>query len=88
MSTAFVVVVPDEGLPFAILTSPEGLEVSRDPQLSDVRRACLEIASDLNAQASAQYLVAMLNKNVEPTPAEVMREALAARTSDTHDHEH
>lgn len=87
MSTAFVVVIPDQGMPYAILTVPEGLELTREPVVSDVRRACMEITADLNAQASAQYVLSILSKSEEPSPADVVREALAARSGE-HDHDH
>ena len=74
--TAFVVVIPEQGVPQALLTVPEGLEVHRTPDAVDVRRACLEIAADLNAQAAAQYAA---SKPATPAVSDVMREALAKR---------
>lgn len=86
MSTAFVVIVPDEGVSYAVLQAPEGLEVSRAPQVPDVRRACQEVAADLNAQAAAQYAVALLAQQAkEKTNADIVREALAARDEGAED---
>lgn len=75
--TAFTIVVPEVGVPYAVLGTGT-VEVAREPQVSDVRAACQEVAADLVAQAAAQYAVQAL-KQQPPAPAKRVRQALEKR---------
>lgn len=79
--TAFLVIVPEEGVPYAVLGTAS-IDVVREPSMSDVRSACQEIASDLVAQAAAQYAARMLAVEPAPTPAAKVRKALKQRSEE------
>lgn len=59
--TAFLVMIAPNG-DVAIDTDPKNLsvEVSHEATLRDIRRATTEIVSDLQAQATAQYVASTL----------------------------
>lgn len=78
--TAFTVVVPEVGVPYAVLgTGP--VEIAREPQMADVRSACQEIASDYVAQAAAQYVMQLVGSQ-PPAPQKRVREALSKRAKE------
>lgn len=78
-TTAFLIVVPHTGVPYAVNEIPkEPLEVMRAADMADMRRACLEVAADLNARTAAQYVVEAL-KVMPEAPASKVRSALERR---------
>lgn len=80
--TAFTVVIPEQGIPFAVLQAPDWADASRPPDVVDVRRACLEITADLNSQAAAQYMKSLLEPAPESQPSDIVRSALEKRTGE------
>lgn len=53
--TAFMVVIDNEGATWAVMEPPPNVHVSVAPTTAHVRRACLELVADINAQAAAEY---------------------------------
>lgn len=80
---AFTVVVDGDGVPRIFGQGIEGVRPFRDPTALDIRRALLELVSDYNAQAAAQYVADELKKAgvfpaEEPSVSERVSAALAA----------
>ncbi len=80
---AFTVVVDGDGVPRLYGQGIEGVRPYREPTALDIRRALLELVSDYNAQAAAQYVVDELKKSgvvpaEEPSVSERVSAALAA----------
>lgn len=72
--TAFLVVVPEDGPPYATDTPPPDLELTRPPSILDIRRATTEIGADLAAQTVAQYVLKFTEDNApEPTSKKIAR---------------
>jgi hypothetical protein len=83
VSFAFTIVVPLSGVPYVVLGSVDELKVAREAQIADVRQICQEIVHDLNAQATAQYVMRALKSvadaKTERPPAERVQSALKKR---------
>ena len=67
MITGYSVLIEDDGTPTVRLEVPHGFEAPRQPTMRDLRRSILEIASDLNSRAVADYVVERLNPPQETT---------------------
>lgn len=80
IQTAFLIAIDKEGAANLIL-DVQGLEMERTANMKDARRAILEVAADIAAQAAAQYTVSQLKQAMqpEPTAGERVAEALAKR---------
>jgi hypothetical protein len=76
----FTVVVGGDGTPQVYESVPEGTKPFRTATMLDIRRALLEIAADLQARSSAEYVAQILSAPVESVPDRVS-EALADRLS-------
>jgi hypothetical protein len=86
--TAFLVVMPVDGVAYAVDTIPGDVPILRKATQADMRRACQDVVHDLNAQAASQYVVAALNSAEEPSTVNKLRAALASRAQDAHlDHD-
>lgn len=70
--TAFLVGVRPDGTATVFLDHTTYLHTEREAESRDIRRACTEIASDLDAQRAAQYVMLML-KSVADKKAEAER---------------
>lgn len=74
----FTIVVDGNGVP-AIFggNNVEGVRPFRDPTQLDIRRALLELVSDYQARAAAEYVVGALQPAEEPSVSERVSAALA-----------
>lgn len=82
--TAFLVGVAPDGKPTVFLDHSTDVTVRRVADNHDVRRACGEVASDLDAQRAAQYVMLMLKavadeKAKNERPSAKVEEALKKR---------
>lgn len=79
--TAFMVVIDTEGAAWAVMEPPPGVCVTVAPTSAHVRRACMELVADINAQAAAEYTVNTLAQQQRQAEMQtnVVADALAAR---------
>ena len=77
--TAFLVVVPQDGVCYTLTDIPDNFEISKTATQADIRRGCRDVVDDLNAQAAAQYVAGLLEPAKTPTNAEKIAQALNDR---------
>lgn len=82
-TTAFVVVLPPDGVPYAMTNVAAIPEFERQATPAEVRRICQDVADDLNAQAAAAYtlraLKALKEAAEEEKPSARVQQALNKR---------
>ena len=77
---AFTVVVDGDGVPRIFGQGVEGVKPFREPTALDIRRAVLELASDYQARAAADYVVESLAATAAPDVSERVQAALDKAT--------
>lgn len=86
VTTAFTIIITQDGSPRIVTDVADILTLDRVPTLLDIRRAVLEINSDLDAQAAGSYAVQFLaqaqQQTQQPTQSETISEGLAERGID------
>lgn len=80
----FSVVVDGNGVPHVVGQGIEGVRPYREPTFLDIRRALMELAADYQARAIgdgvlARFIEEGIIRSVEPTVADRVSDALAAR---------
>lgn len=77
--TGFIILVNSDDQPVILADLEPGvLPIEQNPNVRQIRRILLELVADFQSQAVVDSVAALLSKT-EPTPAEIVSEALAKR---------
>lgn len=78
-TTAFIVIIPEDGSPSYISTEFGSFELQRTATFGDMRRGLADALADLNARAAASYTVQALTPSPPPTVGEKVASAVAKK---------